>query len=87
MSSLLEIQLNKGDAPDSRNILPAFLGKDNFGLPFTIIEAKHPAIRYGKWKYIPKRKHGHERHVKKILLPFTISTLIHKKIIILLLNT
>ena len=65
MSSLLEIQLNKGDAPDSRNILPAFLGKDNFGLPFTIIEAKHPAIRYGKWKYIPKRNHGHERHVKK----------------------
>ena len=51
-ASLLDIKLEPNEAIDSRDILPALLGKDNVGLPYTIEEARGQALRRGKWKFI-----------------------------------
>lgn len=53
-AGMLDIELKEDEAVDSRNILPALLGKDDKGLEFTVEEAgRMKAIRKGKWKYIP----------------------------------
>lgn len=56
-ADLLDIKLKPTEAPDSRNTLQAFMGKDKKGLEFTLEEAgKMIAIRYNDWKYIPTKK-------------------------------
>ncbi len=53
-ADLLNIDLHGNVAPDSRNMLKAFLGEDSDGLPFMIEEAgkRGRALRVGDWKYI-----------------------------------
>ncbi|MGE9266723.1 MAG: sulfatase family protein, partial [Verrucomicrobiales bacterium] len=51
-ASLLEIELSPDEARDSRDTLPAFLGKDERGLPFMVEEARGLALREGPWKFI-----------------------------------
>ena len=59
-AELFDIELEHDEAPDSRNMLRAFFGRDPVGLPFMIEEAYGKALRRGKWKYIapPKNKKG-----------------------------
>lgn len=52
-AALLDIDLQAGEAVDSRNTLNAFTGKDKTGLPFMIEEAFGLALRQGDWKYVP----------------------------------
>ena len=51
-ATLLNIELPDDQAVDSRDMLPALLGKDPEGLPFMIEEAGKLAIRQGQWKFI-----------------------------------
>jgi len=60
-AALLEIELDAGQAIDSRNCLPALLGKDPQGLPFMIEEAGGLALRRGPWKFIPAGKGGRKK--------------------------
>jgi arylsulfatase A-like enzyme len=56
-ASLLSVDLQTGQAADSRDTLDAFLGQDETGLDFLIEEAgRRVAIRSGHWKYIPPAK-------------------------------
>lgn len=55
-ADLLDVKLGKLEARDSRNMLPALLGKDQKGLPYMLEEAGQIALRKGDWKYIPARK-------------------------------
>ena len=56
-ADLLNIKLKNNEAPDSRNTLDAFLGKDEDGLKYTLQEANRTvAIREGNWKFIPGKK-------------------------------
>ena len=56
-AELLNIKLKNNEAPDSRNTLDAFLGKDENGLKYTLQEANRTvAIREGNWKFIPGKK-------------------------------
>lgn len=58
-AALLEVELGPKEAPDSRNTLDAFLGKDAKGLSFTLEEAsKQVALRSGQWKFIPGKQQG-----------------------------
>lgn len=63
-AGLLNVELKQNEAQDSRNQLPALLGKDQVGLPYMIEEARGVALRRGSWKFIPgaaargKRKAG-----------------------------
>lgn len=51
-ASLLEADLKPDQAIDSRDALPALLGKDPVGQPWMIEEARTQALRRGPWKYI-----------------------------------
>ncbi|MCH7226706.1 arylsulfatase [Haloferula sp. A504] len=51
-ASLFEQEIPEGEAIDSRNTLPAFLGDDDKGLPYMVEEAKTLALREGPWKFI-----------------------------------
>ena len=55
-ADLLGVKLADGEARDSRNMLPALLGKDSKGLPYMLEEARGIALRKGDFKYIPARK-------------------------------
>jgi arylsulfatase A-like enzyme len=56
-ANLLDVPLAANDAPDSRDTLDTFLGRDPKGLPFMLEEApKAIAIRKGPWKYIVEGK-------------------------------
>ena len=58
-AKLLNVKLNKNEAPDSRNTLDAFLGKDKEGLEFTLQEANRTlALREGDWKFIPGKNNA-----------------------------
>ena len=71
-AALLGIKLEPGQAPDSRNILSTFLGKDSKGDQFILEQTNRSAnaIRRGPWKYINnenvkswnKRKKKHKGH-------------------------
>nr|WP_276308444.1 hypothetical protein [Rubritalea profundi] len=50
------VKLADGEARDSRNMLPALLGKDSKGLPYMLEEARGIALRKGDFKYIPARQ-------------------------------
>lgn len=54
MSTLVGGSIPKGSAPDSRNLLNAFLGKTSEGCPYALeLSANHVlSIRTAKWKYI-----------------------------------
>jgi arylsulfatase A len=51
-ASLVGVQLKDDQGIDSRNMMPAFLGQDEKGLPYMIEEARILALRQGSWKYI-----------------------------------
>jgi len=55
-AALLGIELAEDEAIDSRNILPALLGRSEEGLPYMIEEARTLALRRGAWKYIQGRR-------------------------------
>ncbi|MFC4995189.1 sulfatase family protein [Rubritalea tangerina] len=55
-AALLDVKLGDDEAIDSRNMLPALLGKDPKGLPYMLEEAGILALRHGDWKYIQPRK-------------------------------
>lgn len=51
-ADLVGVELKADQGIDSRNMLPALLGKDPKGLPSMIEEARGIALRQGPWKYI-----------------------------------
>jgi arylsulfatase A-like enzyme len=57
-AELLGIELNDGEAVDSRSTLDAFLGKDPVGQEYMIEESFGLALRHGNWKYIAPVKPG-----------------------------
>ncbi|MCP5537092.1 MAG: arylsulfatase [Akkermansiaceae bacterium] len=55
-ADLVGVALEADQGIDSRNMLPALLGKDPKGLASMIEEAGGVALRQGPWKYIQPRK-------------------------------
>lgn len=56
-ASLLKIELADSEAIDSRNVLPALLGKEQTGVPYSIEESSRTlALRQGNWKYVQAQK-------------------------------
>lgn len=73
-AKLLDVNLDANEAPDSRDSLAAFIGEDEYGLPFMPKESPGAtALRKGNWKYIEFRKHswGHKKGNKKELYDLT----------------
>ena len=64
-ASLLDVELGKDEARDSRDMLKAFMGEDKVGLAYMIEEAGVKALRRGDWKYIPGRKAKKSKNPKK----------------------
>jgi arylsulfatase A-like enzyme len=54
-ASLVGVELKDDQGIDSRNMMAAFLGKDEKGLPYMVEEAGILALRQGPWKYIQGR--------------------------------
>lgn len=54
-AALVGVELKNNQGIDSRNMLPAFLGQDQTGLPYMVEEAGILALRQGPWKYIHKK--------------------------------
>lgn len=52
LAALVGVKTDKGAAPDSRNMLPALLGKTKKGRSEMIEESYVLSLRSGKWKYI-----------------------------------
>jgi len=55
IASLVGVELKDDQGIDSRNMISAFLGKDEKGLPYMVEEAGILALRQGPWKYIQGR--------------------------------
>ncbi len=54
MAAMLQVPLKNSEAPDSFNVLPALLGKSEFGRETVVLQGgRGLAIRSGNWKYIP----------------------------------
>lgn len=54
-ASLLDIKLNADQAIDSRNVMPALLGKSDQGHTYMVEEANRAlALRHGPWKYVQR---------------------------------
>lgn len=63
-AALLNDQLAEKEAPDSRNALPALLGKKKKTSHNEVLIQDNPgnvALRCGNWKLIPKESHGKEQ--------------------------
>lgn len=57
LAKLLDVKINKNEAPDSKDLLNAWLGKTQKGRSYLLEEGYTYALRMGKWKYIqPKNK-------------------------------
>lgn len=56
LAALTGAQLPKGAAPDSENLLPAFLGQSQNGRDTLVEHANALALRQGPWKYIEPSK-------------------------------
>ena len=56
LATLLGADIAEGAAPDSRNALPALLGKDRHGRDYIIEKAGSISICDGRWKYIAPSK-------------------------------
>ena len=52
LAALTGTELNEGEAPDSRNELSAWLGKDKRGREYVIEKASAASVLQGPWKYI-----------------------------------
>lgn len=52
MATLIDADVIEGAAPDSRNALPALLGKDSKGREYIIEKAGSISLYDGEWKYI-----------------------------------
>lgn len=57
-AELVGVDIKPNEVIDSRNMLAAFLGTSQDGLPFMIEEAGPLALREGPWKYIAPRRKG-----------------------------
>ncbi len=58
-ADLLDIELARDQAPDSQNILKAFLGQDKVGLTEMIEEIRGTiALRSGHWKFVMKKSNN-----------------------------
>lgn len=65
-TDLLDIELTKDQAPDSQNILRAFLGEDKVGLTEMIEEIRGTiALRKGHWKFVMNRSMSKAKDNKK----------------------
>lgn len=64
-AQLLDIKLSKDQAPDSRDNLKAFLGRDMVGLGEMVEEAKGIALRVGEWKFIMDDANSNGKNKKK----------------------
>lgn len=53
LAALTGQTLAEGDAPDSRNVLPALLGESASGRDHVVVHDGNIAIRSGPWKYLP----------------------------------
>ncbi|MEX0321664.1 MAG: arylsulfatase [Puniceicoccaceae bacterium] len=51
-AALLGVELQENEAIDSRNLLSAFLGKDEQGSEYLIEESFNLALRHSDWKYV-----------------------------------
>jgi arylsulfatase A len=55
LAALVRIEVPAGSARDSRNLLPALLGKSEMGREYLIQQGvKMEAVRKGAWKYVPE---------------------------------
>ena len=54
-AALVNIELDKTQGIDSRNVMPALLGKDPIGTTILIEESRGQALRDHQWKFIPPR--------------------------------
>lgn len=52
LAALVEVSIESNDAPDSKNLLDAYLGKNLVGRKSMLEEAFTLSIREGNWKYI-----------------------------------
>lgn len=52
MAALMDKEPEAGAAPDSRNMLPAFLGEDKKGRDYVVEAAGSLSVSDGEWKYI-----------------------------------
>lgn len=60
-AALLDIEIPEGQAKDSRNLLPVFMGESDKGVEYLLQGFKaQKALRYRNWKYIPGRKKAKE---------------------------
>jgi arylsulfatase A-like enzyme len=60
-AALLDIAIPEGQAKDSRNLLPVFMGESDKGVEYLLQGFKaQKALRYKNWKYIPGRKKAKE---------------------------
>lgn len=58
LAALVGVAIPAGGCPDGENHLPALLGMDEVGRSQLIHESRRPALRLGKWKYIPPGPSG-----------------------------
>lgn len=62
MATLLGATIDDGAAPDSRDALPALLGRDGEGRPYIIEKAGSISVYDGEWKYIaPSNGYAYNR--------------------------
>jgi arylsulfatase A-like enzyme len=60
-AALLDIEIPEGQAKDSRNLLPVFMGESDQGVEYLLQGFKaQKALRYKNWKYIPGRKKANQ---------------------------
>ena len=56
-AALLGVDIPEGEAKDSRNLLPVFMGESDKGVEYLLQGFKaQKALRYKNWKYIPPRR-------------------------------
>ena len=55
-AELLDVEIPKGEARDSRSTLAAFLGDEHVGHDMMLQEARGLALRQGEWKYVAGKK-------------------------------
>ncbi|MCP4080320.1 MAG: hypothetical protein GY743_08735, partial [Planctomycetaceae bacterium] len=65
-AALVGVELKSQEGIDSRNFLPAFLGKDPQGADFILEESGRAlAVREGDWKFIEPARRNQRRKTKK----------------------
>ena len=62
LAALTGTELNEGEAPDSRNELSAWLGKDKRGREYVIEKAYAASVLQGPWKYIEPNGGAKKNH-------------------------